>query len=330
MKLVPDRRSSQTGNPHRKSIRALSFSGVLRWSLFIGVLVWIGLNLYQDIPLADLKARYTFPDSRFVSVEGMEVHYRRCGKGEPILLLHDANSSLHTWSGWIDSLSAHYEVIALDLPGFGLTGPNPRGSYSAFMYVNFLEQFTKALKLPRFHLVGNGLGAQVAWFYAAEHPDRLRRLILLSAPGFEKSPFSLVTYIAQTPVLNRILWRVTPRFCVRVLLENMYADDARADEALLIRHFELLRRPGNRKAITDRAQVRDNRPPAAMVEQISAPTLILWGAEDTQISPENAYEFHRLIRGSLLRIYQNTGHWPQEESPGATVRDAQSFLLGKF
>jgi pimeloyl-ACP methyl ester carboxylesterase len=76
--------------------------------------------------------------------------------------------------------------------------------------------------------------------------------------------------------------------------------------------------------------VRDNRPPAAMVEQISAPTLILWGAEDTQISPENAYEFHRLIRGSLLRIYQNTGHWPQEESPGATVRDAQSFLLGKF
>ena len=104
-------------------MRSLSFSGFLRWTVFLGLLAWVGLNMYSDIPLADLKARYTFPDSRFVTVEGMEVHYRRCGKGEPILLLHDANSSLHTWSGWIDSLSADYEVIALDLPGFGLTAP---------------------------------------------------------------------------------------------------------------------------------------------------------------------------------------------------------------
>jgi pimeloyl-ACP methyl ester carboxylesterase len=330
MSEVPDSPESQTGNRRRIRLKLMPLSGALRWVIFLSLLGWVGLNAHRDVPLEELKERYAFSDSRFVAVEGMQVHYRRCGKGEPILLLHDANSSLHTWSGWIDSLSKNYEVITLDLPGFGLTGPHPRGSYSTFMYVNFLEQFTKAIKLQRFHLAGNGLGAQIAWFYAAEHPNRLRRLILLNAPGFEKSQFSITSFIAKTPVLNRVLWRITPRGGVRIMLESMYADDSRVDERLLDRHFELLLRPGNRKALTDRAQVSENRPPAAMVERISVPTLILWGAEDTQISPENAYEFHRLIRGSLLRIYQNTGHRPQEENPALTVQDVGSFLVGRF
>lgn len=330
MSEVPDTQESQPEGRRRLQLKLIPLSSALRWIILFGFLGWISLNAHRDIPVEQLKRKYAFPDSRFVAVDGMQVHYRRCGKGEPILLLHDGNNSLHTWSAWIDSLSGKYEVIALDLPGFGLTGPHPRGSYSTFMYVSFLHQFTKAIKLPRFHLAGNGLGAQIAWFYATEHPSRLRRLILLNAPGFEKPQFSLVTFIAKTPVLNRLLWRITPRSFLQIMLESIYADDSKVSESLLDRQFELMLRPGNRKALTDRAQVSENRPPAAMVERISAPTLILWGAEDTQISPENAYEFHRLIPGSLLRIYQNTGHWPQEESPGPTAKDVRSFLVGKF
>jgi len=308
----------------------LYFSRLVRWILYALAAGWLWQNWHSDLPANQLAQDYAFPESRFMTVDDIPVHYRVVGRGEPLLLLHDANSSLHTWAGWTKELSAHYQVISVDLPGFGLTGPHPRGSYSAFMYANFLEELVTQLNLPAFHLAGNGLGAQVAWFYAAEHPDRLRKLILLDAPGFEAKNTNLVNLLARTPVLNRAIWHITPKSFIRLMLIDIYADDALVSDSLVQRHFELLLRPGNRKAFTDHAAVSDNRPPVDIIEKIAVPTLILWGAEDTRISPEYAYEFHRRIHRAVLRVYQNTGHWPQEEKPVQTARDVQAFLEGKF
>ena len=93
---------------------------------------------------------------------------------------------------------------------------------------------------------------------------------------------------------------------------------------------DMFLRFGNRKAFTDRASVRDNRPPVEIIEKIKVPTLILWGAEDTRISPENAYEFHQKIKKAVLKIYRNTGHWPQEENPSQSAKDVKDFLEGNF
>ncbi|MEO6759977.1 MAG: alpha/beta hydrolase [Saprospiraceae bacterium] len=314
----------------KKWLRILNLSRALRWAIYLLLLNWIYQNWHQDLPVEALNQRYLLPDSRFVEVDGMPVHYRVSGQGESILLLHDANSSLQTWAMWTAQLSPKYQVISVDLPGFGLTGPHPRGSYSAFMYANFLEQLVKQLNLTTFDLVGNGLGAQVAWFYAAEYPTRLRKLVLLDAPGFEPKSSGAISLLARTPVLNRAIWNITPKAFIRLMLQDIYADDGLVTDSLVQRHFELLLRPGNRKAFTDRAAVSDNRPPVDIIEKITAPTLILWGAEDTRISPEYAYEFHRRIHGAFLRIYQNTGHWPQEENPVQTAQDVQAFLEGKF
>lgn len=314
----------------RKWLGILSLSRLLRWGLYVFMAVWVYCNWHRDVPEEVLRQRYAFPDSRFAEVDGMPVHYRVTGEGEPIVLLHDANTSLHVWAAWTDSLSRRYQVISLDLPGFGLTGPHPQGSYSAFMYAGFFDKFVQTLGLRKFHLAGNGLGAQIAWFYATEHPERLGRLILLDAPGFEKKGSNWINWLAKTPVLNRVFWKITPRYFVRLMLEDVYADDQKVNDALVQRHFDLLLRPGNRKAFTDRASVSDNRPPVELIEKITAPTLILWGAEDTRISPETAYDFHTKISKSLLRIYQNNGHWPQAESPEATVGDVMRFLEGKF
>ena len=310
--------------------RRVSLWRLLRWLLLLAVGGWLVLNGYSDLPPHQLAARYAFSDSHFLEIDSMIVHYRMSGQGEPIVLLHDANSSLHTWAVWTEILSKHYQVISLDLPGFGLTGPHPQRSYSAFMYVDFLERFAQALRLRRFHLVGNGLGAQIAWVYASQRPQRLRKLILCNALGFEPKETSLVGWLAKTPGLNRVLWRITPRPAVRAFLEKVYADDSRISPALVRRCHDLLRRSGNRKALTDRATTGDNRPPADVVENINVPTLIIWGAEDAVLSPEYAYEFHRRIRKALLRIYPNTGHWPQEENAEQSATDVQAFLEGRF
>ena len=324
----PQTPSEQSG--FRNWRRMMRPARLLRWVLLLLLLFAVYSSWYQDIPVHELAMEYTYEDSQFAEINGMTVHYRVSGKGEPIVLLHDANSSLHTWSAWTDSLSRKYQVISLDLPGFGLTGPHPKGSYSTFMYTSFFDAFIQHLDLRRFHLAGNGLGAQIAWFYAIEHPQRLRKLILMDAPGFEERSRPLVNWLARTPVLNRILLRISPKAYVRLMLEEIYADDQKISDQLVQRYHNMLLRPGNRKAFTDRAQVEENRPPVNLIEKIRTPTLILWGAEDTRISPEYAYEFHREIRRALLKIYQNTGHWPQEENPAQSVSDVQAFLVGRF
>lgn len=315
----------------KKWLGFLSISFVLRWAILLSLSYWVWKNWHDDLPPQEVAQQFALSDSRTLRIDEMDVHCRITGKGEPIVLLHDAQSSLRTWDGWTTALSDKYRVISVDLPGFGLTGPHPRGSYSAFMYASFLDSLVTQLDLKKFHLAGNGLGAQIAWLYAAESSSgKLDQLILIAAPGFEERKTSIVHFLARTPVINRALWKITPRSFIEIMLEDVYANDALVTDELVERHFDLLLRKGNRKAFTDRASVSDNRPPADVVEKITHPTLILWGAEDTRISPEHAYDFHRRIRGAFLKIYRNTGHWPQEENPDQTAQDARAFLEGKF
>ncbi|HNG89777.1 MAG TPA: alpha/beta fold hydrolase, partial [Saprospiraceae bacterium] len=228
-------------------LKSMSLGGLLRWALGLSLLGWVYTNCHPDLPTGLLAERYAFPESKFVPVEGMDVHCRMIGRGETLLLLHDANSSMHTWSGWAAELAPKYRLISVDLPGFGLTGPHPQGSYSTFMYHAFLDSLVHQLRLSKFHLAGNGLGAEIAWFYAAERPAGLDKLILLDAPGLEhhSAAEGWVNWLARTPVLNRVLWSVTPRSYVRLMLEDIYADDAQVTDSLVQRHFDLLLAPGN-------------------------------------------------------------------------------------
>lgn len=326
MRNNPDKQKKE-----RFRLQIWGLSRILRWIFLTVIVWWLFRNTHADIPAAQLNTVYATPDSRFVEVNGMMVHCRVSGSGDPLVLLHDAQSSLHTWDGWIDTLRPHYRVVSVDLPGFGLTGPHPRGSYSAFMYVEFLDSLAVKLGLERFHLAGNGLGAQIAWQYASEKPQRVNKLILMNAPGFEAKSKTPMDYLSSTPVLNRLFWRITPEAGIRIFLEQVYADDKAVTDSLVKRHFDLLLHPGNRKAYTARASVKDNRPPVmSFIREIKSPTLIVWGAEDAVISPEHAYQFHQNIPGSALRIYPNTGHWPQEENPERTVSEARAFLEGRF
>lgn len=314
----------------RKWLNLFSISRIVRWVLLLALGCWVCANWHEDLPYQTGVERYAFSDSKFITVDGMNIHYRISGEGEPILLLHDLQSSLHTWVGWTEMLSKKQMVVSLDLPGFGLSSPHPQGSYSSFMYESFLDSFLQKINLKKTSIAGCGLGAQIAWQFAAESPQKVDKLILIGAPGFEEKNNSTINTLASTPILNRVFWKITPRYFIHLSLQSLWANDALVTDSLVQRHFDFMILPGHRKAFTDRASVRDNRPPIDLIERIKSPTLILWGAEDTRISPEHAYDFHKRIHGALLKIYRNTGHWPQEEKPKESALNVQAFLEGKF
>ena len=109
--------------------------------LFFGSIAIIA-TWAPDQPVDALKARWARPPSRFLEVNGLQVHLRDEGPHNdpvPIVLLHGTSASLHTWEGWAQALRDKRRVIRFDLPGFGLTGPNRENDYSTEAYVQFVR-----------------------------------------------------------------------------------------------------------------------------------------------------------------------------------------------
>lgn len=291
------------------------------------VVLLAGLSSVRlDIPESELEPRYTSSASRFVIVDGLRIHYRDEGDGLVVLLLHGNGSSLHTWDGWTQVLRNDFRVIRLDLPGFGLTGPNASGEYSCVALAAFLDRFVNQLQLTNFHLVGNSMGGAVAWNYALDHPDKVRKLILVDARGFPRDkPRALVRW-ARMPLLNRLFRYATPRWLVEQQVKVMYADDTKVTDALVQRYYDLTRREGNREAIIARWRLSEVSH-VDRLRELRMPTLILWGREDQVFPAEDAYRFRALIPNAEVVVYPGAGHVPMEERSEETVADARRFLL---
>jgi alpha-beta hydrolase superfamily lysophospholipase len=104
------------------------------------LLLLIGSQIHFDVPAADIERTWALPESKFLDLNGMRVHYTDEGKGENVVLVHGTAASLHTWREWVKTLKKDFRVVTLDLPAFGLTGPSPDNDYTIPNYVKFLEQ----------------------------------------------------------------------------------------------------------------------------------------------------------------------------------------------
>lgn len=289
----------------------------------------------RDRPLQELIPLYASPTSQFMSLLGMEVHYRDEGlksDSVPLLLLHGMSSSLHTWDSVVLQLATQKRVISLDLPGFGLTGPSPENTYNFDYYNKFIDSFSRRLQIKRFTLVGNSMGGAIAWHYSLHNPAAISSLILIDAAGYPSKgeSGSLGFKIASTPVINNLLLYATPKALVRKSLEAVYFNQDRVTDAQVERFHDMAIREGNRAVALQifKGSFKTSKS-KGQIDHIKTSTLILWGEKDNLISVENARQFNQDIRGSLLEIYPNVGHVPMEEVPGSVSRSILSFVLNK-
>jgi pimeloyl-ACP methyl ester carboxylesterase len=296
------------------------------WAAAAAVALLLVSQIQGDIPLDVLKGRYAGGASRFLDVGGLQVHYRDEGEGPVLLLLHGTGSSLHTWDGWTEALRDRFRVIRIDMPGFGLTGPNQNDDYRISSYVEFVEAFRKRLGLDTFALAGNSLGGLIAWRYAVAYPAQVSALVLLDPAGYRIDRPVLVFRLALIPGLSWLLTRLDPRRLAGKTLRDSYGDPGKITPALVERYRDLALREGNRRAFMLRASVREPGR-SADIPKVRAPTLILWGSLDRLIPVEHAERFHRAIPGSALIVYPGVGHLPMEEIPERSAADASRFLL---
>lgn len=304
-------------------------------------LILISLGLYgctamgtQTLPYDVLAKKYTNESSRYIDVNGLTIHYRDEGSGPPLVLLHGVGSSLHTWDAWVKQLKGQYRIIRLDLPGFGLTGPDSASNQTSAQYmVDMLDGFVSKLSLDRFFLAGSSMGGYYAWNYAATHPEKLYKVALVSAAGYPQDmPFWLG--FASFPGIHWITPHMLPRFMLNWTAESAYADeDALSDEAKA-RYFDMSQRRGNRESyINHFRQLRDmsdNDTLGEKVKDVLVPTLLMWGEKDDWIPLDVMQLFHRDLAYSEYVVYEGVGHLPMEEVPVQSARDVSNFFMSEL
>lgn len=296
-------------------------------TLLVGIPTLLVLSLVRfDIPAAEVEQRYALPESKFIAVNGLRVHYTDEGKGEAVVLVHGTGASLHTWQKWVEGLRGNFRVIRMDLPGFGITGPAPDRQYTIAAYVKFLHALLELIKAQQVNLVGNSLGGHIAWRYAVEYPDNVNKLILIDSAGLPRiGKIPLPIRLARMPVVGKLGLYASPRFLVRNSLKEVYFDRSKVTEDLVERYHTMALRAGNRQAFIDRAEQLESGSSDGL-ERIKIPTLILWGRHDRWIPVEQAENFRKKLLLAQVVIYDNAGHVPHEEIPEQTLADALQFL----
>ncbi len=304
-----------------------------RWTigLLAGCVLLLGLALWLYAPdktEAELAPKYLRSSNDFVTVENVRLHVRDDGPRDAptVIFLHGFGASLHTWEPWAQALSTSFRVVRFDLPGFGLTGPDPTGDYRDERCIALIKQLMEKLGVARATLVGNSIGGRIAWRFAAAEPSRTEKLVLISPDGFASPGFEYGKPPA-VPSAMALMRFSMPTFMVRMSMAPAYADPNFMDTALVERYRDMMLATGVRDAMLARMSQSVLVPPEPILQSIAAPTLVMWGEKDGMIPFANSGDYLRLIKNASLVSYPKLGHLPHEEGASESITALREFLL---
>lgn len=269
-----------------------------------------------------------------ISADGVQVRYRDSGgTGPAVLLLHGIGGSLELWSAQFVDANRGLRLIALDLPGHGLSGfghqPLAPKTFAAFVW-----KFADALDLNRVHLAGNSLGGAIGLQMLAQQPARVRSLLLAAAATLGRDcpmPFRLMSL----PVLGTLMSRAGP-MAVKQQIQALFgpsfgvSDEQRktiernvmrpgAQAAFLATLRQMTDFGGQRTALVTDAQTA--------LASASVPVLLLHGRQDSVIPFAHSERAHKLAPASRLQLVDDCGHTPQLEQPALFNTALRALVL---
>jgi pimeloyl-ACP methyl ester carboxylesterase len=270
---------------------------------------------------------------RRIEVVGSEVSYVEMGEGPPLVFVHGLSGAWQNWLEQLPRFSRDHRVIALDLPGFGAS-PMPPWEISIPAYGRFLRDFCERLGIDRSVLIGNSMGGFIATEVAIGEPERVEKLVLVSAAGItwaraRREPAVMIGRVgrAALPVALRLQLSGIRRPGLRKrAFQGVFHDpNSLRREALWENFAPAINSPGYLEAITNLFgyDIRDR------LEEIEVPTLVVWGRNDRVVPVPAALSYKKRIGdNATLEIFDECGHVPQIERPVRFNRLLESFLAG--
>lgn len=247
-----------------------------------------------------------------IVVDDLLTHYELQGSGKLIVLLHGWGDNLQGLASLQKTLAQDYQVLAIDLPGFGGTQV-PHDTWDLTNYVNFVAATLTKLKLAQpYALIGHSNGGAVSALAVGSGVLQPAKLVLLAASGLRHKGGArrlLLNIIAKTGNLATLWMPARYRTSLR---KSLYT--AAGSDLLVVPELEE----------TFKKTVRQDI--AADAAQVSIPTLLIFGRDDTAVPPSDAEHYHELIVNSELHIIKDAGHFVHLDQPQKTTHLLQEFL----
>jgi pimeloyl-ACP methyl ester carboxylesterase len=271
---------------------------------------------------------------RWVMLDGQPINVVELGKGPPLVFIHGLSGSWPNWLEQLPAFAAEHRVITLDLPGFGHS-PMPRETISISGYARMLDRLLDQLGVDAAAVVGNSMGGFIGAELAIAFPQRVERLVLVSAAGI--STYDHRGAVRTVPVLRRAERMLTAYTAWMATKSDTVARRPRLRDATL---NVVTRHPSRLPAALAAEQLRGSGKPGFMqaleanlnydfrerLPEIACPTLIVWGEDDRIITARDASVFEELIPDSRVVMYADTGHMAMLERPAAFNALLEEFL----
>ncbi len=243
------------------------------------------------------------------SIRGMRVRRARVGSGPPLLLLHGYPESLQIFSRLAPLLAPSRDVIAFDWPGMGAS-EEWSGGASPVQVAERLIHLMDHWSLERAEVVAMDMGAQPALVAAAEHPERVSRLVVMNSLVLWDEKTSWEIRFLRRHGFNRFIIEQFPRL-VFYRAEKTFLEGTRLPRELRVELWSHFRRPEVRRFVSRMCAGYEGLLPRlpSYYERIRCPTRILWGSAERHFPLAHAERLHALVPGSELDGVAGGGHW---------------------
>lgn len=275
-------------------------------------------------------------DSRFMQWNGLQVHYKQAGEGQPlILLLHGFGASTYSWREVIEPLSGLGTVAAYDRPAFGLTsrpmpgewsGPSPYGlAAQADLVVAMIDHLGAQDAI----LIGNSAGGQVALYTALKYPGRVRGLVLVDAAVYGDGPIpSWARFLLFTPQMDRLgplVARSIQQSGNDIILQAWH-DPGKVTPEIIENYRKPLQLDNWDRALWELTKAAEPAYLYQRLGELKMPVLVVTGDDDRIVATDLSIRLGGEIPGAQLVVFSACGHVPQEECPDQFLQVVMPFV----
>lgn len=269
--------------------------------------------------------------SRYITTQGLRLHYRECGSGDPVLLLHGWPTSSFLWRHILPEIGKTHRAIALDLPGFGQSDkPTDMPFYTFRFYERYLQGFVETLGLENLSLAVHDLGGPVGLYWMVRHMEQVEKLMLLNTLVYPIPSLAAGGFVALCWVPGISDWFASPAGLKFAMELGMAQTDKITPEMLEGVQAPFVSKESRKallksiKGLSPQGLIQVSQ----ILPQFKGPVRIVYGRKD-KILPDVAKTMARVSKDlpqAKVTELPHCGHFLQEDAPEQVASLLSEFL----
>ncbi|MGM0396591.1 MAG: alpha/beta fold hydrolase [Bacillota bacterium] len=232
-----------------------------------------------------------------IEIDGLKINYIKTGLGDPILILHGWGASIETVMPIVNAMKLSHTVYAMDLPGFGKS-QKPGEVFGSFCYADIVKEFIDRIISDKLSLIGHSFGGKLSIILASKYPEMIHKVVLIDSAGLiPKRTLKYHIKVKSFKLLKKLYTTLVFWEKDEKKLEKLYKKFGSDDYQ-------------NSSGVMRKIMVRVvNENLRAILRDIKAPTLLIWGDKDDATPLYMAEIMEKEIKDSGLVVFEGAGHY---------------------